>query len=384
MKNGKKYCYTTIHVTCELSVDSSFKLDSYLFMINAPFLSSDERQKLLAYVKSHREDSGVVRRANALLLLDDGESFAQIAKFLYLDDDTVRRWHKQYLSGGWEDVAHDGWKGGQSRMTSAQEDQLCTWLDGRFCRTTVEIRAYILNEFNLRYSHSGCIKLLARLDFVYRKPKKLPKVADEERQAKFIADYEKLVNGLKDDEVIYFVDAVHPEYQNKPSFGWMKRGSNIAVKTNTGHGRVNIHAALNLENFHTSFTAMATVDGKSSVQLLTKVEDNNPNARVIHVFLDNAGYHRGPDVRAFLSRENCRIRLIPLPPYCPHLNPIERLWKVMHERVTHNRYYETERLFTNAILNFFRETIPREWPTFRDQVSDNFRIISHDNFRMLE
>ena len=34
-------------------------------------------------------------------------------------------------------------------------------------------------------------------------------------------------------------------------------------------------------------------------------------------------YHKGPDVRAFLSRKNCRIHLIQLPPYCPHLNPIE-------------------------------------------------------------
>ncbi len=69
---------------------------------------------------------------------------------------------------------------------------------------------------------------------------------------------------------------------------------------------------------------------------------------------------------------------------CLNINPMERLWKVMHEHVTRNRYYETEKLFTDAILKFFREKIPREWQTFRDQISDNFRIISHDNFRILE
>ena len=36
------------------------------------------------------EGHGVARRANALLLLDDGMSCAQIAKVLFLDDDTVR------------------------------------------------------------------------------------------------------------------------------------------------------------------------------------------------------------------------------------------------------------------------------------------------------
>jgi hypothetical protein len=29
-----------------------------------------------------------------------------------------------------------------------------------------------------------------------------------------------------------------------------------------------------------------------------------------------------------------------------------------------------------------RETIPQEWKNFRDKVSDNFRIITHENFRV--
>ena len=51
-------------------------------MIRPGFLSSSERLELEACVRSHREDHGVARRANAILLLDDGESCVQIAKFL--------------------------------------------------------------------------------------------------------------------------------------------------------------------------------------------------------------------------------------------------------------------------------------------------------------
>ena len=318
------------------------------------------------------------------MLLDDGKSCAEIAEVLFLDDDTVRNWHKQYLAEGWDAVAYDGWKGGRPQMTGAQEIVLCDWLEGRFCRSTVEIRAYLRAEFGIRYSHSGCIKLLARLGFEYRKPKALPHVADKERQQAFINMYENLLNTLGNDEAVYFADAVHPEYQTKPAFGWVKRGSNPSVKTTTGRGRVNIHGAVNLESFDTPFIEPTTVDGKSAVQLLTKIEARNRNKRIIHVIWDNAPYHRGPDVRAFLSRKNCRIHLIQLPPYCPHLNPIERLWKVMHEYVTRNRYYPTQKQFADAILNFFRETIPKYWHKFRDQVSDNFRIITHNNLRVLE
>ena len=93
-------------------------------MIRAHFLTAADRLELLSCVQRQREDHGVARRANALLLLDDGMSCVQIAKVLFLDDDTVRSWHKQYLAEDWEAVAYDGWKGGQSRMTTAQEGNL--------------------------------------------------------------------------------------------------------------------------------------------------------------------------------------------------------------------------------------------------------------------
>ena len=75
------------------------------------------------------------------------------------------------------------------------------------------------SEFNIGYSHSGCIKLLARLGFGYRRPKALPRVADVEKQAAFIAFSENFLNNLPVDGAVYFSDAVHPDYQSKPSHG---------------------------------------------------------------------------------------------------------------------------------------------------------------------
>ena len=109
------------------------------------------------------------------------------------------------------------------------------------------------------YSHSGCIKLLSRLGYEYRKPKGLPRVASAEKP-EFIAMYGRLLNGLADEAI----DAVHPEYQTKPAFGWVKAGSNPAVTTTAGRGRVNIHGALNLENFDAPFVEPTTVDQRGT------------------------------------------------------------------------------------------------------------------------
>jgi hypothetical protein len=69
-------------------------------MIRPGFLSSADRIELEDFVRRQREDHGIARRANAILLLDDGESCALIAKFLYLDDDIIRGWHKTYMQDG--------------------------------------------------------------------------------------------------------------------------------------------------------------------------------------------------------------------------------------------------------------------------------------------
>jgi hypothetical protein len=55
-------------------------------------------------------------------------------------------------------------------------------------------------------------------------------------QATFIAFYERLMRELSADEAVYFADAVHPEYQTKPAFGWVKVGSNPAVLSNHSIG----------------------------------------------------------------------------------------------------------------------------------------------------
>jgi len=41
-------------------------------------------------------------------LLDDGKPCQVIAEFLYLDDDTIRGWHKTYRESAWDALAFDG------------------------------------------------------------------------------------------------------------------------------------------------------------------------------------------------------------------------------------------------------------------------------------
>jgi transposase len=67
-----------------------------------------------------------------------------------------------------------------------------------------------------------------------------------------------------------------------------------------------------------------------------------PRAKYPRVVLviDNAPWHRGRPIDEAL-RENPHLEFKRLPSYSPQLNPIERLWKKLRRRATHNRLFDT-------------------------------------------
>ena len=86
-------------------------------MIRPGFLDSESRRDLIELTRDGSAAHRLARRANALLLLDDGMSCEAVAKVLYLDDDTVRTWHRLYQEDGIEGLASFGYEGGACRLT---------------------------------------------------------------------------------------------------------------------------------------------------------------------------------------------------------------------------------------------------------------------------
>ena len=89
----------------------------------------------------------------------------------------------------------------------------------------------------------------------------------------------------------------------------------------------------------------------NALLLLRAIEAMYPGKRLIHLFVDNARYHHAKLVQAWLGRPGCRVKLHFIPTSCPHLDPTQRLWGLMHKHVTHNRCHATFADFKAAILN---------------------------------
>jgi transposase len=191
-------------------------------MIRRGFLSTAERKELLSLVRDGLAEHRVARRANAILLLDDGLSCERVAKVLYLDDDTVRSWRKLHEECGIAGLEHFDAGGSSSRLSAAQEETLKAYVAQALPHTTREIGAFIEREFNIVYeSRAGLIALLHRLGLEYHKPEVIGRSLDAEKQQAFIESYEKLQNTLGPDEAVLFVDAVHLTHASCRTAGWL-------------------------------------------------------------------------------------------------------------------------------------------------------------------
>ena len=353
-------------------------------MIRRGFLDNASRRELIELARDGSAAHRLARRANALLLLDDGMSCEAIAKVLFLDDDTIRTWHQLYQQDGIEGLVNFNHEGGSCRLTVEQQDKLKAWIAETLPRTTRQVGAWIAAEFGVEYqTRSGLIALLHRLEMEHRKPKAISRKLDPAKQAAFIAAYEALLNRLSADEVVLFMDAAHPTHAARPVGCWAPKDVPVAIEQSSGRDRLNIHGAIDLETGQTVMKDVLTVDALSTIMLLMAIEALYPGQRWIHVFLDNARYHHAKLVQAWLARPGCRIKLHFVPAYCPHLNSIERLWGLMHRHITHNKCYASFKDFSRAMLTFLRDEVPRNWCAYRDDVSDNFRVIDPKEFRII-
>lgn len=353
-------------------------------MIQPGFLDSESRRDLIELARDGSAAHRLARRANALVLLDDGMSCEAIAKVLLIDDDTIRTWHRLYQEDRIDGLASFGYEGGACRLTAEQQVGLKAWITETLPRTTREVGAWIARDCGIEYhTRSGLIALLHRLGMEHRKPTAISRKLDPAKQAAFIKEYEALMNRIFADEAVIFADAVHPTHAVRPVGCWAPKDVPVAVEQSSGRDRLNIHGAINLETGQTIMKDVLTVDAMSTIMLLMAIEAMYPAMRLIHVFLDNARYHHAKLVQAWLARPGCRVKLHFVPAYCPHLNPIERLWGLMHRHTTHNKCYATFKDFSVAMLTFLRDDVPENWRNYCDQVTDNFRVIDPTKFRII-
>jgi transposase len=334
-------------------------------------LTVEKRVSLVLRLKTER-DRKVAYRINAVLLSDEGWTCPQIARALFLGEDTVRNYLKIYQE---EERLSFNHKGSKPLLTQEESKILSDHLENRIYVKIKDIQAYVRETFKKEMSIPTLHSWLKKNNFSYKKPKLIPKGANVEVQKAFIADYEALMNeaSIEGDPVL-FGDVVHPSQQTRPSYGWIKKGQDKEIETTGARKRVNLMGALNLEDMSFLYQDFETINSEATLKFFKKLEKAYPKARKIHWIVDNAGYFKSDEVTKYL--EKSRIKVHYLPPRCPNLNPIERLWKIMHEYVSNNKVYGKFKDFKAALFGFFDTTLANITKVLVNKITDNFQIIN--------
>lgn len=310
-------------------------------------------------------------RIKAILLLDAGFSYRQTAGILLLDDMTIRRYEKEYRQTGVDGLLECHYQGSIGLLTKKEEEELQIYLRENIYQTVKSVIAYVYDTYGKDYSIEGMTHLLHRLNFSYKKTKVIPGKHNPEKQEQFKKEYTDLKKNKKPEDKIYFLDACHPHHNNRPFYGWIYKGEEKAIQTNSGRERLNLNGALNLENMDITVLSEETIDRHAMMRLSLMIEEKQPIGE-IHFIVDNARYNHSYELQLFLE-DHPRIHIHYLPSYSPNLNIIERLWRFFHEKLQ-NKYFEKFPEFEKAVLTFF-QNINQYDAELKTLLTDSFQTL---------
>jgi transposase len=147
------------------------------------------------------------------------------------------------------------------------------------------------------------------------------------------------------------------------------KGHRPEVGTRDNKGLLYVLAVMNLTTAATHATTLECPAGKKKagqpsknrrmqeafaahLRHVGRMYPRERHSRVV-LIIDNAPWHCGQPVANALA-DNPHREFYRLPSYSPKLNPIERFWKLLRRRATHNRLFETLAELKGSVRNSLR------------------------------
>jgi transposase len=317
-------------------------------------------------------------RLNAVRLAHQGRTRQDIADALGMSTRSVQRWLNAYLERGQDGLAPRKAPGATSKIPAALDDELRRWvIEGpasqgldRANWTHPELAEHLYRTHGVRTSRSAVQRRCARLGIrpyrpTYRylrgDPDKQEKARQELAGLKKQAEAGELVLLSQDEARLPMVPTLTATLGvkgHRPTVGTRdcKHLLYVFCVVNV------VSAALHANTLESRQDAKRKT-GKSKTRRMQeafaahlrhvgRVYPKDRYRRVV-LTIDNAPWHRGEEVAQALA-DNPHLELYRLPPYSPKLNVIERFWKLLRRRVTHNRLFETLGELKASVRNSLR------------------------------
>lgn len=309
--------------------------------------SLSKRERRLVRSKAKGCPSAVVRlRCKIILSLVQGNTPTAIHKTRLCSVSQVYRIAKHFVEEGPTGLADKREDNGDVKIDECYEMTLLTIVstsprDYGYRRPTwtQELLVLVLErKTGVRISCSSMSRLLKRVKIRLGRPKPIVGCPwKKARRTRRINEIERLIARVNKNEVVVYVDEVDIHLNPKIGSDWMLRGTQKLVLTPGKNQKRYLAGALNARTGRLTWVESDRKDSDLFIrQLWQLARKDYPNAKRIHIILDNYKIHSSQRTQLALSALGEKIQLHFLPPYCPDHNRIERVWKDLHDNVTRN------------------------------------------------
>jgi transposase len=315
-------------------------------------------KRQLRKLRQQTDDKGLATRCQIILLWGEGQGWFEIARGVGCSISWVGRVIRRFRNHGIAGL-HD-----------RREDNGQTKLDERFLATlyevvdkqppdfgyprptwTQELLAKVMEgQTGVKVHPATLSRALKQIGARLGRPR--PTVgcpwskAAKTRRLNLIR---QAIEGMGPREVAVYLDEVDIHLNPKIGPDYMNRGKQKEVPTPGKNVKRYVCGALNTKTGCIEYVAGERKNGLLFIAMLESLLKAHPTAKLIHVVLDNYRIHDSKQVQAWMKEKGRRIRLHPLPPYCPEHNRIERQWRDLHANVTRNHRCKTiEQLMDNV------------------------------------
>lgn len=263
----------------------------------------------------------------------------QIMKVADVSRQTVFTYRDRVVAEGVAGLLRRGHGGGRSPTVKGkvQEELLERLSAGRF-RQARDAQAFIRKRTRKTLTESGVRQLLRRLGGKLKSPRKSHVKKDPAKAAQFKAQLPARLTEVVAGDVrpvrLWVLD--EHRYGLLPVIGrvWGRRGVRVLAPYATKYQWGYLHEALEVDgNNESELLFTPAIDRDIHALFLQQIADCDPGA--LHVVIaDQAGFHLPVND----ARLPGNLRLLPLPPYSPELNPVERFGGLLKAAVR-NRLY---------------------------------------------
>jgi putative transposase len=329
---------------------------------------TEEEQQWVPRIYHQTTDAMLKTHCHIILLSGQRYSVPQIAGLLFYSEDMVADTIHAFNQAGLEGIIPQPKGGRPAKLTAEVLKKLLELVESDprdlgygFSSWTAGLLATVLEEqMGLEVSESCVRRALHQQDYTVQRPVLTVSSPDPEYEQKCSTLEDLQRRALAGEIDLYYEDEVDLALLPGVIRCWSKRGCQRKIQTprqnkkQYGAGLIHwvsgkLYWAISAHKDNALFRSVLT-------QLIpqTHVSDGAP-PRKKYVVVDNYRIHFTQAVQAWLTEHAEEVELVRLPTYSPKLNPVERFWKYLRRRVTHNHLFLTIENLIEAVQAFFRD-----------------------------